>query len=186
MLDLFRAEVDRELSFADRTEMARRVIGDPFAYTKRYPTRFNDFRRAGVSKLVQDVAQVVPAAQRDAHRRGLPGHRGRAREAHAGLAAWLARGDLDAACPMIYTTEAPKFEEQTKAAVAAAAAVRSGPGWALGTDAPEIARRVGVARSAGASGVVFFSHHSLRDIAGVEKALVDGPFALRARRLPEM
>ena len=101
--------------------------------------------------------------------------------------AWLARGDLDAACPMIYTTEAPKFEEQTKAAVAARGRgqIWAGMGaWKL--DAPEIARRVDVTRKAGASGVVLFSHHSLRDIAGVEAALVGGPFALRARRLPEM
>ena len=35
--------------------------------------------------------------------------------------------------------------------------------WKL--DAPEIARRVDVVRKAGATGVVLFSHHSLRDIA---------------------
>ena len=32
----------------------RRSTADPLAYTKRYPARFNDFRRAGVTKLVQD------------------------------------------------------------------------------------------------------------------------------------
>ena len=181
-LDRFRADVDRELSATDRSDMARRANADPLAYTKRYPARFAAFRVSSVSKLVEEVSRACRQKGVMLTAAVFPDIADAQQKRFQDWPAWLARGEIDAACPMIYTTDAAKFEEQAKAAVAARGAGRIWAGmgaWKL--EAAEIARRVEVVRKAGASGVVLFSHHSLREITGVQEALTGGPFALRAR-----
>jgi uncharacterized lipoprotein YddW (UPF0748 family) len=78
---------------------------------------------------------------------------------------WLARGVLDAVCPMAYTPDSALFVEQVRQA--RALAEPSGrPVWA-GIGAYRLTvegtiEKIGLARSAGASGVVLFSHESFR------------------------
>ena len=182
-LDLFHAEVDRDLSPADRADMKRRLATKPLAYTTRYPARFADFRRAAVTRLVDEVAQVCHQKNVMITAACFPDIADARDKRFQEWTVWLERGDLDAACPMIYTTDAAKYEEQVEAAVAARGRGRIWAGmgaWKL--DANEIARRVDVVRKSGASGVVLFSHHALREIEGAQAALVGGPFALRAQR----
>ena len=186
-LDQFRIEVDRELPAAERADMAARVTRDPLVYAKRYPVRFGEFRRAAVSRLVHEVAQVCRERSVMITAAVFPDIADARDKRFQEWTAWLDRGDLDAACPMIYTTDGAKYEDQARAAVNARGRGRIWAGmgaWKL--DANEVARRVDVARKAGASGVILFSHHALRGIPGVQAALLGGPFALKARRLPEM
>jgi uncharacterized lipoprotein YddW (UPF0748 family) len=185
-LDLFRVAVDRELPAAERTDMAARAAKDPLVYARRYPVRFAEFRRAGVTQLVEDVSRACRASGRMITAAVFPDVADARDKRFQEWTAWLERGLLDAACPMIYTTDPAKFEEQARAAVNARGrgAVWAGMGaWKL--DAQEIARRVEVVRRSGASGVVLFSHHSLRDVQGAQAALRAGPFALQARPVPQ-
>jgi uncharacterized lipoprotein YddW (UPF0748 family) len=77
--------------------------------------------------------------------------------------AWLARGILDAVCPMAYTPDGPTFVEQLERARAHA---RNGQRVWAGVGAyrlplAETIERIGLARRSGADGVVVFSHESL-------------------------
>ena len=77
---------------------------------------------------------------------------------------WLARGVLDAVCPMAYTVDSRVFRQQV-----AQARARLVPGQALwaGVGAYRlpvsgILEKIAVARAEGADGVVLFSHESLQ------------------------
>jgi uncharacterized lipoprotein YddW (UPF0748 family) len=76
---------------------------------------------------------------------------------------WLKSGLLQAICPMTYTPDSRIFLQQVEAA-----RERTGPGQTLWAgiaayrlDVPGIVEKVMLARRAGASGVVLFSHESL-------------------------
>lgn len=77
---------------------------------------------------------------------------------------WLARGVMDAVCPMAYTVDTRIFRQQVSEA-----RNRLGPGQAVwaGVGAYRlplsgILEKISVAREAGANGVVLFSHESLQ------------------------
>ena len=183
-LDLFRAEVDADLSTAERKDMAARVAKDPFAYTTRYASRFANFRRQAVTKLVQGAA--------DAARRARPGvivsaavfsdqAEAKDRKFQEWMS-WLNRGTIDVACPMAYTQRNANFETQVRAAVGGK---KRGEIWiGIGSwllNAKEIARRVQLSRSLGADGIALFSHQGTTDIPGAVEALLAGPFKMRAK-----
>jgi uncharacterized lipoprotein YddW (UPF0748 family) len=92
---------------------------------------------------------------------------------------WLAQGVLDAVCPMVYTTDDRIFKRQVQDARAAAGTIRqvwAGVGaFRLGVDG--VIEKLRLARAAGADGVVFFSHESLRqyDLARLRAAFLDVP-----------
>jgi uncharacterized lipoprotein YddW (UPF0748 family) len=80
---------------------------------------------------------------------------------------WLARGILDAVCPMTYTPDTRLFREQVESAGALA---RPGQGVWAGVGAyrlpiDDVMEKILTARRAGASGVVLFSHESLPSAA---------------------
>jgi uncharacterized lipoprotein YddW (UPF0748 family) len=90
---------------------------------------------------------------------------------------WLANGVLQALCPMTYTPDSRLFSMQV-----AAVRERTGPGqplWAgiaaYRLDVAGIVEKVGLARQAGAQGVVLFSHESLAP--GDLRSLRNGAFA---------
>jgi uncharacterized lipoprotein YddW (UPF0748 family) len=75
---------------------------------------------------------------------------------------WMARGVLDAVCPMIYTPDTRLFRgqvEQARGKLGASATVWAGVGaWRLPVGS--VLEKIRAAREAGASGVVLFSHES--------------------------
>lgn len=77
---------------------------------------------------------------------------------------WIARGSIDAVCPMAYSADSRVFSGQIREARARAGSSR--PVWAgVGAyrlDVDGVIEKVRLARSAGAAGVVIFSHESLR------------------------
>ncbi len=77
---------------------------------------------------------------------------------------WLARGVLDAVCPMAYTPDPRVFRQQVERAQALAGGRH--PVWAgVGAyklDLAGIVRHIRVARESGAAGVLLFSQESLR------------------------
>jgi hypothetical protein len=76
----------------------------------------------------------------------------------------MARGILDAVCPMTYPPDTRRFREQVEEArtkLGEAAPMWAGVGaWRLPVD--DVVLKVRAAREAGASGVVLFSHESFR------------------------
>jgi uncharacterized lipoprotein YddW (UPF0748 family) len=75
---------------------------------------------------------------------------------------WIARGVIDAVCPMTYTQDTRIFRDQVaqaRARLGGRAAIWAGVGaWRLPVDG--VVEKIRVAREAGASGVVLFSHES--------------------------
>ena len=75
---------------------------------------------------------------------------------------WMARGVLDAVCPMTYTPDTRLFRaqvEQARDKLGAAASLWAGIGaWRLPVGS--VLEKIRAAREAGASGVVLFSHES--------------------------
>ena len=109
-------------------------------------------------------------------------------------ASWMARGVLDAVCPMTYTPDTRIFQaqvEEARARLGAGAPLWAGVGaWRLPLES--VVEKIRAARASGASGVVIFSHESfaggdldrLREAAfppasAAAPAAVDGP---RGRR----
>jgi uncharacterized lipoprotein YddW (UPF0748 family) len=77
--------------------------------------------------------------------------------------AWMARGLLDAVCPMAYTPDPRLFRQQVaqaRARVGVGRTMWAGVG-AYRLTPPAVVERIVTAREAGASGVVLFSHESL-------------------------
>jgi uncharacterized lipoprotein YddW (UPF0748 family) len=76
---------------------------------------------------------------------------------------WIARGVVDAVCPMTYTPDTKIFRaqvEQARTRLGEAAPMWAGVGaWRLPLDG--VVEKIRAAREAGASGVVLFSHESL-------------------------
>lgn len=129
------------------------------------PEAWDEYRREAVTRLVE---RLVVTARR-ARPRALVSAAVVADEAqalhqkHQAWPSWASLGLLDAVCPMTYTPEARLFRAQVEAATARAGprtAVWAGVG-AYRLDTAEVVERVKVARQAGASGVVLFSHESL-------------------------
>lgn len=166
-LDMLRIEVDRELSAEDRRDMSERLKRDPLVYTRRYPIRWGAFRRRAVSRMVEEVSGAVRAARpgvtlsaavfpdialaRDDKMQEWP--------------EWMMRGWLDVACPMNYATtgQRAEFDLRTHAGVGARGPGRVWMGigaWRLPVE--ETVSRIRFARSAGANGVVLFSHGGLQ------------------------
>jgi len=93
---------------------------------------------------------------------------------------WMARGVLDAVCPMAYTPDTKIFRsqvEQARAKLGLAAPVWAGVGaWRL--PLASVIEKIRAAREAGASGVVLFSHESFA-AADLERLRADA-FPARA------
>jgi uncharacterized lipoprotein YddW (UPF0748 family) len=94
---------------------------------------------------------------------------------------WMARGVLDAVCPMAYTPDTKIFRsqvEQARAKLGLAAPVWAGVGaWRLPLGS--VIEKIRAAREAGASGVVLFSHESFA-AADLERLRADAFPALAA------
>jgi uncharacterized lipoprotein YddW (UPF0748 family) len=129
------------------------------------PEAWDDYRREAVTRLVERLvvtarrarpttlvsAAVVADEAQALHQK------------HQAWPSWASLGLLDAVCPMSYTPEARLFRAQVETAMARAGprtAVWAGVG-AYRLDTDEVVERVRMARQAGASGVLLYSHESL-------------------------
>jgi uncharacterized lipoprotein YddW (UPF0748 family) len=166
--------------------------GDLLALPTADPEGWSEYRREaldGLAARLGDVAHrarpgiVVSAAVVSDQAQAL-------HHKYQSWPAWLARGIVDAVCPMAYTQETRIFRdqiEQARATVGPSAPIWAGVGaWRLPLDS--VVEKIRVAREAGASGVILFSHESF-DASGVDRLrleafpsppeLVSGPAAFR-------
>ena len=148
---------------------ARRLgvkTAEPWTLPARYPAAWDEHRRAVLSDLAARLARAAraraprhPGVGRGRARRG-----GRAQPSLPGLAGLGARGVVDAVCPMAYTADSRIFRQRSGAGERARGRPRARVGR-RGSVPPGRARHrgEGPARAqAGASGVILFSHESLR------------------------
>jgi uncharacterized lipoprotein YddW (UPF0748 family) len=138
--------------------------GDLLAPPSRDPEGWADYRRAALDDLTVRLSAVARHA-----RPGLvvsaavvPDLSKALYQNYQSWPSWMARGVLDAVCPMTYTPDTKVFRaqvEQARGKLGAAAPLWAGVGaWRLPVGS--VLEKIRAAREAGASGVVLFSHES--------------------------
>jgi uncharacterized lipoprotein YddW (UPF0748 family) len=148
---------------------ARRLgvkTAEPWTLPARYPAAWDEHRRAVLSDLAARLARAArserPAILVSAA--VVPDEAAALNHRFQDWPDWGARGVVDAVCPMAYTADSRIFRQQVAQAserVGDRARVWAGVG-AYRLDVPGIVEKVQLAREAGASGVILFSHESLR------------------------
>ncbi len=160
----FRAEIAAAIPPAVKAALDKRAEIDPFAYPDGLPDAWTQFRRARLSSLAMRLRSVVKKARPGAMVSAavVPD----ADEAFAirlqDWRTWAETGILDAVCPMAYSTEAGTFAQQVAAAraIAGTRQVWAGIGaWRLSPR--QTIEHIGLARKAGAAGLLLFSYDSL-------------------------
>ncbi|PYQ07093.1 MAG: hypothetical protein DMF82_04580 [Acidobacteria bacterium] len=140
--------------------------GDRLELTERAPGEWASYRRDVLTALVDRLSR----AARSERPRLLVSAAVTADETQAlalrfqSWPEWISRGSIDAVCPMAYSADSRIFSVQIRDARERAGSSR--PVWAgVGAyrlDVRGVIEKVRLARSAGAAGVVIFSHESLR------------------------
>jgi len=172
----FRREVAAELSRTDRRRYDARLAGEPTIYADAFPERWREFRRARLTMLVARLSAAIKARRPDAvvSAAVIPD----AREAFArrlqDWQQWIARGLLDAVCPMAYSSDPAVFRAQVESARVLAG---DKPVWAgIGAyqlSSSETIENIEAAREIGARGIVLFSYDSLVARSGRSGSLSD-------------
>lgn len=160
----FRDFMRGQLSLAERQRIDAVETIDPFAYPNELPDQWRLFRQSQLTALVARLRSTVKAARPDAIVSA-------AVTADAAVAVnsrlqdwrtWLENGFLDALCPMASGVNGT----QVAVELAQVQALAGGkPVWA-GIGANRLSQRetlddIGVARKAGAQGIILFSYDSL-------------------------
>ena len=128
-LEAFRSDVLSSVSRAERREYARRASGRPLFYTEMFPQRWQEFRRARLTALLDE--NPVDRQERDGRDAMLsaavfPDATDATTRRFQDWGGWLETGLLDAICPMAYTDRSravPRADCQRRTARRAAAGV---------------------------------------------------------------
>jgi len=163
-LALFREDVVRELTPADRQKYDQRLGDDPLIYTLAFPERWRRFRTAALTSLIERVQVAVKRARPGAMlSAAVVPDAGDASSRHLqDWPTWASRDLIDVFCPMVYTTDHAMFVSQVAAARVAAGVH---PLWAgIGAyrlSSSQIVENVQAARRLGVDGTILFSYDSL-------------------------
>jgi uncharacterized lipoprotein YddW (UPF0748 family) len=161
-LDRFRLWLAPQLSDSVRAKFAA-LESDPLIYADSFPAKYNDFRRAQVTDLVERiyygvkkrkpnviVSADVFANAKDAYENRFQDWR-----------SWLQRGFLDVAALMAYTPNTQIFKDQISVGVDAGGRDRIWAGiGAYRQVADSTIQKILAAREIGARGIVLFSYNS--------------------------
>jgi uncharacterized lipoprotein YddW (UPF0748 family) len=163
-LAMFRQDVVRDLTAADRQKYDEHLTTEPLIYTLAFPDRWRRFREASLTTLVSQVHDAVKQAKPNATISAavLPDAVDAATRHLQDWRGWSARSLIDVLCPMAYTTDANTFVSQVAAARLAAG---GRPLWAgIGAyrlSSSQIVANVQAARRLGVDGTILFSYDSL-------------------------
>lgn len=172
----FRDSLAADVPASDLAALDARAARTPTVFADTFPDRWQQFRRARVTWLVDGMATAARQA-----RPGIQISVAVLPDPDAALTlklqdwpAWAARGLVDAVCPMAYAEARAAYSAQVRAVHAAAgpAEVWTGIG-AYRLTARETASRIQEAREAGASGVLLFSYDSVSSGRGGDRYLLD-------------
>jgi uncharacterized lipoprotein YddW (UPF0748 family) len=159
---------------------------DPLALPARNPAAWDAYRRATLTALTTRLADAARA-----ERPGLVLSAAVAADEAQAVATkfqdwprWVEQGILAAVCPMTYTPESRLFQQQVEATLQR---TQGRPVWAgvaaYRLDAAGVVEKIGLARQAGAQGVLVFSHESLEPAH--LQALREQAFGGRAAERPD-
>jgi uncharacterized lipoprotein YddW (UPF0748 family) len=143
---------------------ASRGGGDLLAGPSLDPEGWGSYRRAALDGLAVRLSAVARQARPGiiVSAAVVPDQAQALNHHYQPWASWMARGVLDAVCPMAYTPDTNIFRSQVelaRAKLGLAAPVWAGVGaWRLPLGS--VLEKIRAAREAGASGVVLFSHES--------------------------
>jgi uncharacterized lipoprotein YddW (UPF0748 family) len=131
----------------------------------RYPGGWAQHRRQALDGLAARLSHTAHAVRRDivVSAAVVPDEAEAVHHRFQAWPEWAARGILDAVCPMAYTPDSRLFRrqvEQIRARVGATVPVWAGVG-AYRLPLESVMEKIQLARGAGASGVVLFSHESM-------------------------
>jgi len=160
----FRDFMRGQLSLAERQRIDAAETIDPFAYPNELPDQWRLFRQSQLTALVARLRSIVKAARPDAivSAAVTPDVATAASSRLQDWRTWLENGFLDALCPMASGANGT----QVAAELGQVQALAGGkPVWA-GIGANRLSQRetlddIGVARKAGAQGIILFSYDSL-------------------------
>jgi len=161
-LDRFRLWLLPQLTDDERARFAA-MESDPLVYADSFPSRYNDFRRAQITELVERIyygvkkrnPKVVVSA--DVFANAKDAYENRFQD----WPSWLRRGFLDVASLMAYSTNTQIFKEQIRVAVEAGGRDRVWAGiGAYRQPADSTVAKIRAAREIGARGIVLFSYNS--------------------------
>jgi len=161
-LDRFRMWLVPQLSDSVRTRFAA-LESDPLIYVDSFPSKYNDFRRAQITELVERIyygvkkrnPKVVVSA--DVFANAKDAYENRFQDWRS----WLQRGFLDVAALMAYSPNTQIFSDQIKVAVDAGGRDRIWAGiGAYRQIADSTVQKIRAAREIGARGIVLFSYQS--------------------------
>jgi uncharacterized lipoprotein YddW (UPF0748 family) len=163
-LATFRDFMRGQLSLAERQRIDAAETIDPFAYPNELSDQWRLFRQSQLTALVARLRSIVKAARPDAivSAAVVPDVATAASSRLQDWRTWLENGFLDALCPMASGVNGT----QVAAELAQVQALAGGkPVWA-GIGANRLSQRetlddIGVARKAGAQGIILFSYDSL-------------------------
>jgi uncharacterized lipoprotein YddW (UPF0748 family) len=157
---------DYDYSRAALEDFARRPGGqDPLAGRSTGRAAWDDYRRDVLTDLAERLARTARRARADlvVSAAVVPDEASAVNQKWQAWPNWVARGIVDAVCPMAYTPDGRVFRrlvEQARALVGAGRPLWIGVG-AYRLQTAEVIGRIREARESGASGVVIFSHESL-------------------------
>ena len=157
----FRDWMAADVPGSRREQLDRAAIRDPLAWPDAFPVEFGEFRRQGVTRLMERVA-----AESRSLRPGIrvtaavfPDVAEARRDRFQDWGAWLRDGVLDAVVPMSYTSDEARYRQQIRGATAV---VGGGRVWAgvgiYQTTFQGAVRKVEIAREEGAAGFALFSY----------------------------
>ena len=163
-LAAFRDFMRSQLSLAERQRIDAVEAIDPFAYPNELPEQWRLFRQSQLTALVARMRSIVKAARPDAivSAAVTPDAAAAAGNKLQDWRTWLENGFLDALCPIASMATGA----QVAAELGQVQALAGGkPVWA-GIGANRLSQRetlddIGVARKAGAQGIILFSYDSL-------------------------
>jgi len=139
--------------------------GDLLASPLAHPAAFEQYRRATLTGLADRLSRAARAERPSivVSAAVVPDEAAAVHHRYQDWPDWLAKGILDAVCPMTYTPDTRLFREQL---VTAESRARPGQSVWAGVGAyrltvDSVIEKILTARRSGASGVVLFSHESL-------------------------
>ncbi len=162
-LQRFRLWLMPHLGDAERARFAA-LESDPLVYADSFPGRYNDFRRAQVTEIVERIYFAVK--KRNPHVMVTADVFANARDAYENRfqewTNWLRRGFLDAAVLMAYNTNTQVVRDQVRVAVEAGGGAKVWAGLgAYRQVADSTVAKINAARAEGARGIAFFSYNSM-------------------------
>ncbi|MSR73876.1 MAG: hypothetical protein EXS14_00165 [Planctomycetes bacterium] len=172
-LAIFRNELQARMTAKEHAALDAAQQSDPLLAVRRYPQRFDQFRRDSVNSLVAEVSTKLRQLRPDLLLSAavFPEPESCKEKQFQDWRVWLREGWIDVACPMNYAVDRQAFERALNAELAQdSGKIIVGLGsWRL--PLAETLERMALVQRRNAGGVLLFSHGGLEEQAGAFEAL---------------